>query len=137
MLLLLGFAHGNIGGRWAAGSYDGSRRPWPVMKPIDLVRRIDGSANHFDRRSYLLPWRQSMPSQHSLLQGGAVGQSAGPVVQCRGPAGIDVDFVIVAHKYACLGPNLMACGPFMSPQVSVLLVRNTIRLKRLLQDKPG
>jgi hypothetical protein len=42
---------------------------------------------------------QPLPSQHSLLQGCAISQSAGAVVQCRGPVGIDVDFAVIAHRH--------------------------------------
>ena len=66
-------------------------------KAAQFLSPCSGPADHLHGRSYLLFRRQPLPSQHSLLQRGAVRQSAGPVVQSRRPAGIDIDFVIVAH----------------------------------------
>src|SRR5262249_21807514 len=60
---------------------------------------------------YLLLRCQPVPGQHGLLQGRAVGESAGPLVYCRGPARIDVDFVIVSH-HTRVAAQLRGCLPF-------------------------
>jgi len=64
----------------------------PLVQPLNFFSRIGRSADHFHGRSYLLLGCQPVPGQHSLLQ---VAQS-GPVVESRGAATIDVDFVVVA-----------------------------------------
>jgi hypothetical protein len=88
-------SHVAISATWGGGAR-ASRRLCSVTKPLNFFHRVDGPADQFHGRSYLLVRRQPLPSQHSLLQRGPVRQSAGPVVQCRRPAGIDIDFVIVA-----------------------------------------
>ena len=73
--------------RWsrAAGSGGGmSRLLRPVVKPRNLVCRIDRAADQLDGRSCLLLRGQSLPSQHGLLQRGAIGLSASTVVQRGG-----------------------------------------------------
>ena len=60
--------------------------------------RAPRSADHIHGSSYFLLRRQSAPSQHSLLQCGAISQNARSIVQCRRLPGIDIDFVVLAHQ---------------------------------------
>ena len=75
-----------------------SRLLRPIVKSRNLVRRIDRPADQLDGRSYLLLRGQSLPSQHGLLQRGAIGRDACPVVQRGGAPAINIDFVVVAHQ---------------------------------------
>ena len=80
--------------RWgrAAGSGGGmSRLLRPVVKPRNLVCRIsDRPADQLDGRSRLLLRGQSLPSQHGLLQRGAIGLGACTVVQRGGALGLAI-----------------------------------------------
>jgi len=82
------------------GSGGGSRELRFVVEPLNLVRPIDRAADHLNGGSYFLFRRQQVPSQHSLLQCGAISQNARTIVQGRRLPGIDIDFVIVAHQRA-------------------------------------
>ena len=61
---------------------------------------------------------QRMPSQDGLLQGGAIGQLAGPIVERRGLPSIDIDLRIDAHLHSSSASRFTAgaAGSFFLSQ---------------------
>ena len=75
-----------------------SRRFLLVVESVILMCPIDRSADQLNGCSYLLLGRQPMPRRNGFLQCGAISLSASSVVEGRGLPGVNIDFVVIAHR---------------------------------------